>query len=203
MTLARRGQEIADTVDDPATRLSARQTIGWLELFCGEPAGIEKLTAVLDQAARADLDALVAATYVIIVRTACRQRRYDLAEPYLQAGIEFCTTRDYDIWRNYLLGWQAKTALARGRWTEAADTAALCLPAPCPFGRIHRAPSPSASCARRGDPTRGNHLTKHWPTQNPATSCNGSPPSLQPAPKPPGSRAVTTTLSARPTPHGP
>jgi DNA-binding CsgD family transcriptional regulator/tetratricopeptide (TPR) repeat protein len=152
MTLARRGQEIADTVDDRAIRLTARQTIAWVEMFCGEPAGIETLIAVLDKAAEAGLDAYVAATYVIIVRTACRQRRYDLAEPYLQAGIEFCTTRDYDIWRNYLFGWQAKTALARGRWNEAADMAALCLPAPCPFGRIHALVALGQLRARRGDP---------------------------------------------------
>jgi DNA-binding CsgD family transcriptional regulator/tetratricopeptide (TPR) repeat protein len=152
MTLAHRGREIADQVDDPATRLSARLTIAWVDLFCGAPGGIEALTAILDEAVEGGLDALVAATYVIIVRTACRQRRYDLAEQHLQAGIEFCTTRDYDVWRNYLYGWQAKTALARGRWTEAADTAALCLPTPCPFGRIHALVALGQLRARRGDP---------------------------------------------------
>jgi DNA-binding CsgD family transcriptional regulator len=86
------------------------------------------------------------------VRTAGRQRRYDLAEQYLQPGIEFCITRDYDVWRFYLIGWRAKTAMYRGRWSEAARAGALCLADPCPFGRIHALAALGTLRARRGDP---------------------------------------------------
>jgi DNA-binding CsgD family transcriptional regulator/tetratricopeptide (TPR) repeat protein len=152
MLWARRAFDLALTIDDPAPALVARLVIGWVELFSGQPAGVETLGAVLDEAATAGIEPLIAGAYVVITRTAGRQRRYDLADQYLEPGIEFCITRDYDVWRFYLIGWRAKTAMYRGRWSEAARAGALCLADPCPFGRIHALAALGTLRARRGDP---------------------------------------------------
>jgi hypothetical protein len=152
MRWARRAQETADRVTDPISRLLAMQAIGWVEFFTGTSGGIDRLAETLETARAAGLDALVAQCYVIIVRTACRRREYGIAEPYIQDGLEYCTARDFDVWRYYLLSWQSKVSLARGRWSEAAEAAQICLAEPCPFARIHALVALGLVRARRGDP---------------------------------------------------
>jgi DNA-binding CsgD family transcriptional regulator len=152
MRWARRAQETSDRVTDPISRLLALQAVGWVEFFTGAAGGIDRLTETVETAKSAGLDALAAQCYVIIARTACRRREYGIAEPYIQAGLEYCTARDFDVWRYYLLSWQSKVSLARGRWSEAAEAAQICLAEPCPFARIHALVALGLVRARRGDP---------------------------------------------------
>ena len=49
----------------------------------------------------------MAQSYVIIVRTAGRRREYAISAPYMRAGVDYCSTRDFDVWRYYLLSWEA------------------------------------------------------------------------------------------------
>jgi tetratricopeptide (TPR) repeat protein len=152
MRWAERADSIADTIGDPGAKLGALQLLGWVKYFRGDPDGLPTLDATLEQALAFDVETVVGQTYVIIVRTACRRREWAVAAPYLRDGLEYCATRDVDVWRYYLLSWEAKVQLAHGRWTEAAETATIYLEEPCPFSRIHALVALGLVRARRGDP---------------------------------------------------
>jgi DNA-binding CsgD family transcriptional regulator/tetratricopeptide (TPR) repeat protein len=152
MTWARRAEDLAAQLDDARSSVVALQTVGWVEYLMGAPEGIDKIARALELAEEAGFEDVVSVGYVIMARTACRLREYDIAEPYVRAGLEYCSTRDYDVWRYYLLSWQSKILLAHGRWTEAAETALICLGEHCPFARIHALVALGLVRARRGDP---------------------------------------------------
>ena len=152
MTWAKRAENLAGQLDRLPSRILALQMVGWVEFLAGTPGGVEKLASTLELGLEAGLEDVVAVTYVILVRTAGRLRQWRTAGRYLRAGLEYCSTRDIDIWRYYLLGWEAKTLLAHGQWTEAAQTALICLEKECPFARIHALVALGLVRARRGDP---------------------------------------------------
>ena len=152
MDWARRAQALAERIDDPPSRLAALQGVGWVEFFTGAAGGLEKLVQVLDGASAAGFESMWALTNVIIVRTACRRREYELVAPFIREGLEYCVAHDFDLWRYYLLAWQAKVSLANGHWSEAAHDAQICLADPCPFARIHALVALALVRARRGDP---------------------------------------------------
>ena len=152
MHWARQGHELAVALDYPPSVAGAMQAIGWVEYFTGTPGGLDKLAETLENAKAHGWDALAATCYVIIVRTACRRREYDVAAPYLHDGLKHCTERDFDVWRYYLLSWQAKVSLAQGDWSGATQAAEICLAKPCPFTRIHALVALALVRARRGDP---------------------------------------------------
>jgi DNA-binding CsgD family transcriptional regulator/tetratricopeptide (TPR) repeat protein len=149
---AKRTEDIAEHVDGLPSRILARQMVGWAEYFMGRLEGVEKLDGTIEAAIDAGIEDAVAVTYVILVRTAGRRRDYRIARRYLDAGLDYCSTRDIDIWRYYLLGWDSKILLAAGNWTEAAQTALICLEKECPFARIHALVALGLVRARRGDP---------------------------------------------------
>jgi DNA-binding CsgD family transcriptional regulator/tetratricopeptide (TPR) repeat protein len=152
MTWATRGEDLAEQLDDPRGRIVAQQIVGWVEFFTGTPGGLNKLAQTIELAQDAGFEDVVAMTYVIVVRTACRLREYEIAAPYVRDGLDYCSTRDYDVWRYYLLSWESKIELAHGRWTDAAQTASICLGEKCPFARIHALQALGLVRARRGDP---------------------------------------------------
>ena len=152
MTWAKRAEELAEQLDHPASRIAALQMVGWVEFFTGKLDGLEKLERALELARAAGLEDLVAVTYVIIVRTAGRLREYEISAPYVRAGVDYCSTRDFDVWRYYLLSWESNQRLAEGRWNEAAQTALICLGDENPFARIHALVTLGLVRARRGDP---------------------------------------------------
>jgi DNA-binding CsgD family transcriptional regulator len=123
-----------------------------VDFFTGADGGLDKLLEAMETAKARGFDAVAASSYVIIVRTACRRREYAIAEPYIRAGLDYCTERDIDLWRYYLLSWQAKVSLAHGDWSDAAQAAEICLSKKCPFSRIHALVALGLVRARRGDP---------------------------------------------------
>ena len=149
---ALRAQQAAEELDDPWARIMALQTVGWVDYFVGAPGGAEKILESLEMAEQAGVDFMVSTAYVILVRTACRRREYDFADPYVRAGVDYCSVRDLDVWRYYLLSWESKTLLARGLWSAATDVAELCLTKDCPVTRIHALQALGLVRARRGDP---------------------------------------------------
>ena len=152
MRYARRAEELAAETDEPQSRLLAQQAVGWVEMFTGSPAGTDHLAGVLETADSQGWEWLAGTTYVIIVRTACRRREYLVAQRYIDDALDYCTARDLDVWRYYLLSWKSKIFLARGQWSEAAQAAQICLAEPCPFARIHALVALGLVRARRGDP---------------------------------------------------
>jgi DNA-binding CsgD family transcriptional regulator/tetratricopeptide (TPR) repeat protein len=149
---ARRADELAEQVGDPGCRLIASQTVGWVEMVAGAPGGLETLAKTLESAQAGGFDWRAGTLYVVIVRTACRRRDYAVAERYIDEALDFCSARDFDVWRYYLLSWRSKVRLARGSWSEAAQDAQICLAEPCPFARIHALVALGLVRARRGDP---------------------------------------------------
>jgi len=152
MTWAKRAETLAEQLDHHRSRISALQMVGWVEFSAGALGGLEKLASALELARDAGLEDLVALSYVIIVRTAGRLREYEISAPYVRAGVEYCSKRDFDVWRYYLLGWESNQLLAEGRWSEAAQTALICLGDQNPFARIHALVTLGLVRARRGDP---------------------------------------------------
>jgi DNA-binding CsgD family transcriptional regulator len=152
MTLAKRAEALAEQLDDDLSRISALQMVGWVEFFTARIDGLDKLRRTLELAQDAGLEDLVALTYVIIVQITGRLREYALGAPYVRAGVDYCSKRDFDIWRYYLLSWESNQLLAEGRWSEAAQTALICLGDENAFTRIHALVTLGLVRARRGDP---------------------------------------------------
>ena len=119
LDVARRAEQTAKQIGDPECRLIGSMSVGWVEMVTGAPGGLEKLTRTLESADAAGFDWIAATSYVIIVRTACRRRDYAVAERFIEAALDYCTARDLDIWRYYLLSWRSKVRLAHGSWSEA------------------------------------------------------------------------------------
>ncbi|MBV9424784.1 MAG: AAA family ATPase [Solirubrobacterales bacterium] len=149
---ALRASELADELGRPRSVVGAMMTLGWVEFFTGEEAGLERIERAIEMAEAAGFEGEVAGAHVIITRTAARQRRYDLAGRHAHAGLEYCDGRDIDVWRYYLIAWQSKLELARGRWDDAARLAGISLGEPCPFARVHALVALGLVRARRGDP---------------------------------------------------
>jgi DNA-binding CsgD family transcriptional regulator/tetratricopeptide (TPR) repeat protein len=149
---AARAAEIAARMPDKRAATDADRTVGWVEFFTGESGGLEKLERCIDRYEAAGLEEDAAITRVVIARTAARFRLYDVAERHIGAGLAYCEGIDFDVYRYYLLSWQAKLQLAAGRWDEAAQLAEICLGEPCPFARIHALVALGLVRARRGDP---------------------------------------------------
>jgi DNA-binding CsgD family transcriptional regulator/tetratricopeptide (TPR) repeat protein len=152
MGWARRAMRLAEQPGNNRAYIAALRAVAWVEFFTGTPGGLENLEHCRDLAESAGLEADVAGTIVVIARTAARRRLYDIAEHYVDVGLEYCSRRDLDVWHYYLVGWQAKIELARGRWDDAARSAGIALAEHCPFARIHALVALGLLRARRGDP---------------------------------------------------
>jgi DNA-binding CsgD family transcriptional regulator/tetratricopeptide (TPR) repeat protein len=152
LDFARRAEAAAKELGDPDCLLVGSQALGWVEMVSGAAGGFERLVTTLESADAEGFDWIAATCYVIIVRTACRRRDYEVAERFIDSALDYCTARDLDVWRYYLLSWRSKVRLAHGAWSEAAQDAQICLAEPCPFARIHALVALGLVRARRGDP---------------------------------------------------
>lgn len=126
----RRAIALAERLGDDEVFIKALNDLGTSEFLVGKPEGREKLERSLGLARSAGLDVHVGRAYVHLVWAATRQRLYDVALPYLAAGLEYCRERDLELWSWHLIGDQARIALDQGRWEDAADAAALVLREP-------------------------------------------------------------------------
>ena len=81
-------------------------------------------------------------------------RRYDIVDRHLDAGLEYCAERGMDLWRLFLVACRARVELDRGRWTQAADSAAEALRdrRTWPVPRLFALTVLALVRARRGDP---------------------------------------------------
>jgi hypothetical protein len=189
---AARAAELAARMRDNRAATDAHRTVGWVEFFAGEPDGLAKLERCIDLYEAAGLEEDAAITRVVIARTAARLRLHDLAERHISAGLAYSEGIDFDVYRYYLLSWQAQLRLAAGRWDEAAQIAAICLGEPCPFARIHALVALGLVRARRGDPDPWTPLDEALQLARPRRSFSGSRRSRLPAPRQPGWKAETT-----------
>jgi DNA-binding CsgD family transcriptional regulator len=122
-----RAMEVADRLDDVEIRVQTLNTTGTMELLAGTPAGREKLERSIALAQQAGLGEDVARGFSHLAWPALRTRSYAVAEDALAAGLDYCAEPRLDLWRLYLLGFGARSALEQGRWTEAVERASVVL----------------------------------------------------------------------------
>jgi len=157
---AARALELADRIDGVEIRVHTLNTLGTMELLAGDLAGAAKLDGSIALARQAGLDDDVARGYGNLAWAALRNRLYAVVDEALAAGLEHCTEPRLDLWRLYLQGFQARSQLDQGRWTEAADDAAVALgdARTSSIPRILAGVALGLVRARRGDPRSADAL---------------------------------------------
>jgi DNA-binding CsgD family transcriptional regulator len=107
-----------------------------------------------DRARQAGYEGQVAGHFIGLGAMAVENRRHALASRHLDEGIAYCSERGFELVRLYLLPQRARLELDQGRWSEAAQTAAVVLriPRTSTTPRILALAVLALVRARRGDP---------------------------------------------------
>jgi DNA-binding CsgD family transcriptional regulator len=160
LTWSTRALELADRIDGLEIRLHALNTLGTMQLLGGDLAGAAKLEDSIALARRAGLEVDVARGYGNLAWAALRNRMYATVDEALAAGLDHCTEPNLDLWRLYLQGFQSRSQLDQGQWTEAAETASVALSdaRTSSIPRILAGVSLGLVRARRGDPRSADAL---------------------------------------------
>jgi tetratricopeptide (TPR) repeat protein len=167
----RRALALAQGLDDIEGIVYALANIGAAELQTGSDDGRMKLEQALSLAQEHGLEDYAGRTFLNVVVWALRCRELDLADAYLEPGLQYCRERGLDTWRLYLLACRARLELHRGHWDEAADSAALVLrdPRSATFARGLALTTLGLVRARRGDPEHSAPLAEEqavaWSTE--------------------------------------
>jgi DNA-binding CsgD family transcriptional regulator/tetratricopeptide (TPR) repeat protein len=156
----RRARELAEDLDDSEAMVHALTHIAMVEYVADVEAGREQLERSVELARQAGLEALAAAALSILAFGAVRDREHSHAERDIDAGVEYCSEHDLDGWRPFLIAMRAELELERGRWSDAAESAALVLAGGANEGRSRGVGPGSVYAlavlgrvrARRGDP---------------------------------------------------
>jgi tetratricopeptide (TPR) repeat protein len=101
----------------------------------------------------------VVRAHVNLASIAVDLHRYDVADRYLTEGAAHARDHGVEAWLWYLLAVQARAALERGRWAQAAASAETVLAAarPASFARLTALVVAARVRARRGEPG-------YWPS---------------------------------------
>jgi DNA-binding CsgD family transcriptional regulator len=161
---ATRALALGERIGDAEASVYALLNVGAAEVIGGDPSGHGTLERAVAQAVAAGFEEHVGRAYVNLVWWAPRDRSYVRADRWLAAGLEYCGERGLDLWRLYLLAYRARTELDRGRWDEAAASAAAVLrdPRVSPVSRVVALSVLGLVRARRGDPDVWPALDEAW-----------------------------------------
>jgi len=163
---AKRSLEIAENLDDTETSFYATAYLATCE---PEDEGFERFEQTLGGAQRAGCAEAVGRVVSSLVGRAVRTCRYEVAARHLDLGLEYCGAHGLELSHLYLLADRARLELAQGRWSRAAETAALVLGVP----RTSTTPRIMALVvlglvrARRGDPGHRPLLDEAWALAEP------------------------------------
>jgi DNA-binding CsgD family transcriptional regulator len=146
--------ELGERLGDEEVSIYSLTNLGAVEVFTDSPEAPAKLEQGLELALRAGLEENAGRGYLNLVWWPIRQRRYDLVDRYLEPGLEYCTEHGMDLWRLFFIPCRARRELDRGRWTEAAESAAFVLRdhRTWPVPRVFSLTVLALVRARRGDP---------------------------------------------------
>jgi ATP/maltotriose-dependent transcriptional regulator MalT len=153
-----RALRLALQFDDLDTAALAANTIAASE------GDYDRLADVINRAQLAGLPEKAGRAYSTITGIAVTNRQFDVAERFVEPGIVFCSELGLELYLLYILAARARVELDQGRWSEAAETAALVL-------RIRRSSTtPRINAlvvlalvrARRGDPEVEPLLDEAW-----------------------------------------
>src|SRR5919197_1755078 len=125
-----RAIELAERVGDTAALVHALNNVGTIELLRGNPAGRAKLERSLTLSRQQELVTDVGRAYINLAAAHARGRQWTLADLYIGPGIEYCREHGLEAWMSCLVAGRAESALAQGRWDDAAATAGSILNAP-------------------------------------------------------------------------
>jgi DNA-binding CsgD family transcriptional regulator len=154
MAWSQKALGLGKQLDDPQVLVYGLTNVGAVEVFTDAPEAPAALEQSLELALRAGLEDEAGRAYLNLVWWPLRQRRYDLVERYLEAGLGYCAEQDLDLWRLFFVTCRARLELDRGRWAEAADAAALAVQdhRTFPVPRVFALTVLALVRARRGDP---------------------------------------------------
>jgi DNA-binding CsgD family transcriptional regulator len=160
---ARRGLALAEDLRDETVALDLRYQ---LADYRGDA---EELEQVAELARRAGNHGLVAQAYHALGDLGMETRRHPIAHTYVDLGLAYCSERGIELTRLYLLATRAQLELHEGRWTEAAETAAIVLriPRTSTTPRIVALVVLALVRARRGDPDVRPLLEEAWSLAKP------------------------------------
>ena len=150
-----RALALSEAFSDRETLVASLNTIGSALILSGdETRGCAYLEQSLAMAREARIESHISNALGNLGTGLGEVYRFDLADRYLAAAIEFATERDIDHSRLYALSWQANTHLHQGRWNEAAEAALAVLQseAAATIARIMALLALGRLRARRGDP---------------------------------------------------
>ena len=154
VTLGARAIEMAERIDDRETLMRALNYVGTATLQRGDDRGLAMLERSLALAREDELPTEAGRTYVNLVWALGHLHEWRRAEPYLVAGLAFCSDRGLEAWENRLLGAQADADLAAGRYDTAVQIATDLLARVSDHMVARRGPLLVLALvrARRGDP---------------------------------------------------
>ena len=149
-----RALELAERLDDVEARAYALGIIGGGDILAGRAEGVEKIELSAELGRQAGLDEQAGRALLNLVWWPLRNRWYEAARSHLPAGLEYCTERDLDLWRVFLLACRSRLELDAGSWAEAGETASFVIgdPRTWPVPRIFALAVLGLVRARRGDP---------------------------------------------------
>ena len=108
--------------DDRDVLVHVLNTRGFLRVLDGDETGLEDLEESLAISLAEGLDEHVGRAYIHLADIAQRHRRWDVIDGRAEAAEQFCAEHGLDLWARYLQMYVARTALDRGRWTDAEAT---------------------------------------------------------------------------------
>ena len=145
----------AERVEDTEALVRALNYLGAIELSHGHDDGQAKLERSLAIALEHERLTDVGLGYINLCTALGRRRRWSEVDRRLADGVAFCTQHGLEAWTNCLVGQQAESALAQGRWTEATQLAQQLLdrsPDGVKEDRFSAMLALGGVRARRGDP---------------------------------------------------
>jgi DNA-binding CsgD family transcriptional regulator/tetratricopeptide (TPR) repeat protein len=149
-----KGADLAERLKDREASVYALTNEGAVEMLRETAGAPAKLERSLELALRFDLEENAGRAFLNLVWWPIRHRRYDLVDRYLQDGLDYCTEHGMDLWRSFFVPCKARRDLDRGRWEEAAQSAALAIGDHRTFAvpRVYALSVLGLVRARRGDP---------------------------------------------------
>jgi DNA-binding CsgD family transcriptional regulator/tetratricopeptide (TPR) repeat protein len=164
IALGTKAAAYAEQFGDTQTLGRALNAVGSAHWLTDPERAVELLLASLEAANRAGDQAGAALAMTNLGSGAGEVRRYDVADQWLQATIEWCSARDLDASQAYAKAWQARSQFEQGNWSVAAAKAGEVL-------TVHSQHVPSHIVAntvlgrlraRRGDPDAETPLRRGW-----------------------------------------
>jgi len=153
LAAANRAMALLDEEADRDVYVHALNTRGFLRVLDGDEGGLADLEESLTVSLAEGLDEHVGRAYIHLADIAQRHRRWDVIDGRAEDADRYCAEHGLDLWHRYLRMYLARTALDRGRWSEALATISpFGIAAGTPLARIGPLAITGLIRARRGDP---------------------------------------------------